>query len=230
MSDGSRIDERERALAGLLRLKIFPLPGAVLLPGSAVPLHVFEPRYRKMVRDCQAGDRVLALAQIAPQASPQTGAPRLLPVLGVGVLERVEPLADGRFNILLKGVLRARILAEPTSAEVYRVVQAEPLLDDPKEAARADVLRAAEDLRRMLLALVSARPEADADGLTHAAREREPGALADLAAGVLLESPHERQNVLEALYLAKRLDLVAAAAATQLARTLPRQSQSKLLN
>jgi len=223
-------DARDKALRALQRLKIFPLPGAVLLPGSAVPLHIFEPRYRRMTRDCSEGDGVLALAQIAPQPSSQPGAPRVLPILGVGLLERVEPLPDGRFNILLKGVLHARIREELPSAQPYRVVSAEPLLDDPADCADPRVLRGAEYLRRMLLALVSARPEADAEALAEAARERDAGLLADLAASALLESPQEKQSVLEALRLARRLQIVSAAAATQLARTLPKQAQSKLLN
>ncbi len=224
-------DERDRAVRALQRLMIFPLPGAVLLPHSEVPLHIFEPRYRKMTRDCHAGPGVLALAQLAPSPSPMPGAPRVLPVVGVGILERVEPLADGRFNILLKGVLRARIREELPSSEPYRVVMAEPLLDDPAECAQQEVQRAADDLRRLLLALSTVRPDADGEALSIAARAQDAGELADLAAGALLESPQERQGVLEALRLTRRLQLVSASAATQLARALPRQPKpGRLLN
>src|SRR5438105_8136110 len=117
--------ERARVLAALLRVKIFPLPGSVLLPGAAVPLHSFEPRYRKMTRDCAQGDRVLALAQIAPGPMRPTAVPRVLPMVGVDVLTRVEPLPDGRFNVLLQGVLRARIREEHPLTEPYRQVSAE---------------------------------------------------------------------------------------------------------
>src|SRR3954469_1314301 len=100
------MDEAERIRRGLPRLPIFPLPGAVLLPHALVPLHVFEPRYRKMTRDCQAGLRVMALANIPDDQAAGETPPRVAPVVGVGVLARVDALADGRFNIVLRGVLR----------------------------------------------------------------------------------------------------------------------------
>jgi len=103
------MDEAERIRKASSSLPIFPLPGAVLLPHALVPLHIFEPRYRKMIRDCEAGSRVLALANIASSEAAAERPPKVLPAIGVGVLARTEPLADGRFNIVLRGVSRARI-------------------------------------------------------------------------------------------------------------------------
>ena len=224
--------ERARVLLALPRLKIFPLPGAVLLPGATVPLHIFEPRYRKMTQDCAAGDGVLALAHLASGAVRPGALPRVLPILGAGVLDTVEPMPDGRFNVLLRGVLRARIREEHVTTDPYRSVLAEPLLDGDLDSEPAQVARVSEELRRLLLALCSARNDDEVAALARqAARASDAGQLADLAAGALLESPAERQAALEAVRVLQRLEIAKQAAATQLARVAPRTSQKgKLLN
>src|SRR5438093_6258576 len=123
-------DDAQRVERQLHRLPIFPLPGAVLLPYALIPLHVFEPRYRKMIRDCQAGAGVLALANVSAEALREgKQAPRVLPVIGAGVLARVDPLPDGRSNIVVRGVLRVRIVEELTTPEPYRLVRPERLAE-----------------------------------------------------------------------------------------------------
>ena len=201
------MDDAERVRRALPRLPIFPLPGAVLLPHALVPLHVFEPRYRQMTRDCDAGLRALALANIPP---------RVLPVIGVGVLARVDRLADGRFNIVLRGVQRARIEQEHASQEPYRLVRATALGSRPSAAAE----QMASDLKRLVLALSAALRKEETQALAQlAARANDPGDLADIVAGALLANPRERQGVLEAVELEPRLQLATQAAAAALART-----------
>src|SRR3954469_12747581 len=102
------MDDQARISRALARLPIFPLPGAVLLPHAQVPLHIFEPRYRKMTRDCADGLRVLALANVPDDAAAGERPPRVLPIIGIGVMARVEPLPDGRLNIWLPGWRRGR--------------------------------------------------------------------------------------------------------------------------
>src|SRR6185436_6144963 len=103
--------ERVQAAAG--RLKVFPLPSLVLFPGTAVPLHIFEPRYRAMVRDALAGDGVFALAQVPAAAiSELPGSPPLRSMLSVGVISLHEERPDGRYDLMLTGVCRARLIAE----------------------------------------------------------------------------------------------------------------------
>jgi uncharacterized protein len=210
MEDVERI---RRALPGL---PIFPLPGAVLLPHALVPLHVFEPRYRKLTIDCKDGLRVMGLAHIPNEAAAGEKPPRVLPVVGVGVLARVDALPDGRFNIVLRGVARARILEELRSGEPYRLVRAEPLLPhvSPRDAALAD------GLRRLVLALCASRPGAEMETLAQlAGKAKDPGDLADVVAGVLMEEPAERQAVIEAQNIAQRLELVTQAAVAALAQS-----------
>ncbi len=119
------------------RLSIFPLPGTLLFPGLQLPLHIFEPRYRAMVSDALARDRRIAMIQ--PQSAVE-GAP-LFQVGCVGHIGEVEALDDGRFNIVLEGLARFRIVRELDVTTPFRQVEAE-LLEDPREEALSAIERA----------------------------------------------------------------------------------------
>jgi len=211
------MDDDERVRRALPALPIFPLPGAVLLPHALVPLHIFEPRYRKMTRDCADGLRVLALANIPDDRAAAEAPPRVSKVIGVGVLARVDRLADGRFNIVLRGVARARIEEELPPTEPYRIVRAGLL--EPKQASPRVAVQAG-DLKRLVFALSSANRSEEILALAQlAAKAQDPGDLADVVAGVLLATPRDRQAILDAVELEARLDLATQAAAAALART-----------
>jgi uncharacterized protein len=213
------MDDAQRVERQLQRLAIFPLPGAVLLPNALIPLHVFEPRYRKLVRDCQAGAGVMALANIPPDAiRERRDPPRVLPVIGAGILARVDPLPDGRSNIVVRGVLRARIVEEISSQEPYRLVRAEPLRDLPIPASREAAL--ADELRQLVLAFSAWRPGAASSALLQiAGTSASPGELADAVGAAVLESPDERQQLLEVLSPEERLRRVSQRLAVVLAQT-----------
>jgi Lon protease-like protein len=215
------MDDAQRVERQLHRLPIFPLPGAVLLPYALIPLHVFEPRYRKMLRDCQAGAGVLALANIPDEALRQDrNPPRVLPVIGAGVLARVEPLPDGRSNIVLRGVRRARIVEELPAQEPYRLVRAEALPEPVADAATLE--RSAEQLRQLVLALCARHPGAAATALVQmAGSAARPGDLADAVGAMIIESPHERQQLLETVSAEERLRRVTRHLAATLAQTQP---------
>lgn len=122
----------------MTRLSIFPLPGAILFPGLQLPLHIFEPRYRAMVTDALVRDRRIAMIQ--PQ-KPIDGAP-LYKIGCAGLIGNVETMADGRFNIVLEGESRFRVLRELDVSTGYRQVEAE-LIDDDEDEAVSAVERAA---------------------------------------------------------------------------------------
>lgn len=103
------------------RLSIFPLSGAILYPGLHLPLHVFEPRYRALVSDALVRDRRIAMIQ--PQRSAE-GAP-LFAIGCVGLIDDVEALDDGRYNIVLEGEARFRVVRELEASSPYRQVEAE---------------------------------------------------------------------------------------------------------
>ena len=119
------------------RVSIFPLPGVVLYPGLQLPLHIFEPRYRAMVSDALARDRRIGMIQ--PQR-PVEGAP-LFAVGCVGKINEVEALEDGRFNIVLEGETRFRILRELDAATLFRQVEAE-LIAEPEHEVLSAIERA----------------------------------------------------------------------------------------
>lgn len=103
-------------------IPIFPLPNVVLMPRAIVPLHVFEPRYRVMTREALAGERLIAMAVLKPCDAAQYASldAEIHPVLCVGRILRDERLVDGRYNFLLQGVSRARVISEDTSRR-YRI-------------------------------------------------------------------------------------------------------------
>jgi hypothetical protein len=129
-------------MAGALRIPIFPLAGALLFPRTQLPLHIFEPRYRAMVRDALAGDRLIGMIQPRDQKEP----PALFETGCLGRIDGVEELEDGRFNIVLEGVGRFRITREIEADTLYRQVEADrsPFADHEDEdplglAQRAEI-------------------------------------------------------------------------------------------
>jgi hypothetical protein len=115
------------------RLSIFPLTGAVLFPGLQLPLHIFEPRYRAMISDALVRDQRIAMIQ--PQA-PIDGAP-LFSIGCVGKIGDVEALEDGRYNVVLEGISRFRLLRELDVTTPFRQIEGELIEDDMGEALSA---------------------------------------------------------------------------------------------
>src|SRR5882672_5150520 len=165
----------------------------------------------------------ISLANIPAEAlRERRHPPGVLPVIGAGILARVDPLPDGRSNIVLRGVLRARIVEELPAQEPYRLVRAERLAEP--EADAADLARSAEQLRQLVLALCARRPGAPATALAQmAANKSLPGELADAVGAMVIESPHDRQQLLETASAGERLRRVAQYVADTLAQTQPSQ-------
>src|SRR5262247_3307038 len=110
-------------------LPLFPLPNVVLFPGVFLPLHIFEPRYREMVADALLGDRLIGMVLLKHGwESDYQGRPPVFPIGCSGVITHVERLDDGRFNIVLRGLERFRILEED-HARSYRRASIEPLIE-----------------------------------------------------------------------------------------------------
>jgi Lon protease-like protein len=196
-----------------LELPLFPLPEVVFFPDTVLPLHVFEPRYRRMVADCLAGDGQLAVVQLQPGwERDYHGRPPVHRVAGAGEIIHSEVLPDGRYNILLEGRMRVRIEAEVHPELPYRVARARPLRDVlPREgpgvlADRLRTLRAAH--ARLLHALGQHHAEV-VGRLTVAGAA--PGAVIDRIVAAVVPDAAVRQQVLEALDVSERLDLATGA-------------------
>ncbi|MCC6925937.1 LON peptidase substrate-binding domain-containing protein [Novosphingobium sp.] len=109
-----------------MRISIFPLPGAILFPGLQLPLHIFEPRYRALVKDALARDRRIGMIQ--PQRASE-GAP-LYSIGCLGKIGEVEALDDGRFNLVLEGEARFRLLRELEVVTPFRQIEGELIAEE----------------------------------------------------------------------------------------------------
>ncbi len=125
----------EKALSAI---PIFPLPQVVLFPEAILPLHVFEPRYRAMVQHCLATHRSMVVAQVIP-GEDEHGRPRIASIAGGGVIIEHQPLADGRSNIVLRGLARLRLEElDPDDARPFRVARATVLEEMPVSVRQND--------------------------------------------------------------------------------------------
>ena len=181
------------------RLSIFPLAGALLFPRMHLPLHIFEPRYRAMVRDALAGERLIGMVQPRDQNEP----PGLFAVGGLGRIAVADELADGRFNIVLEGIGRYRIAHELAVDTPYRQVAAEPeeMLEAPEPLGLADRAELEREARLF------------ADALGYAVDWSEISRLDDemLVNGIAQIAPFDigsKQALLEAPDIAERCDLL----------------------
>jgi hypothetical protein len=119
---------------------LFPLPNVVLFPNVFLPLHIFEPRYREMVADALESDRVIGMVLLRPGwERDYEGRPPIYSVGCSGVLTHTERLADGRYNLVLRGIERFRILEEDHTRS-YRRALVEPLADQALDAADRRVI------------------------------------------------------------------------------------------
>jgi Lon protease-like protein len=110
----------------MIRLSVFPIAGAVLFPHMQLPLHIFEPRYRALVRDALSRDQRIGMVQPRDAGDP----PSLFDVGCVGKIGHVEALDDGRYNIILEGLSRFRIRRELSVDTVFRQVEADLIAED----------------------------------------------------------------------------------------------------
>src|SRR5215217_3459269 len=106
-------------------LPLFPLPHVVLFPNVFLPLHIFEPRYVEMVADALAGDRIIGMVLLRPGwESEYEGRPPVYAVGCAGLITFSEHHADGRYNIVLRGLEKFSIAAEDQSKN-YRLARVE---------------------------------------------------------------------------------------------------------
>ncbi len=140
-------------------IPIFPLPNVVLFPNVFLPLHIFEPRYRKMVDDALNGDRIIGMVLLRPGWESQyEGRPAVYPIGCAGVITHAERLPDGRFNIVLRGMEKFRIVDEQDERQ-YRMASVEPVPDPGIDAAARNEMRG--ERKRLELLLV---PQPDGTG------------------------------------------------------------------
>ena len=130
-------------------IPIFPLPNVVLFPNVFLPLHIFEPRYRAMVGDALRGDRIIGMVLLQPGCQASDERPPVFPIGCAGVITHAEPLNDGRYNIVLRGLERFRITGE-NGEGTYRMAQIDPLPEMVLEDHRDELRRHRHRLEALL--------------------------------------------------------------------------------
>jgi hypothetical protein len=171
-------------------LPLFPLPNVVLFPNVFLPLHIFEPRYRRMTADALASDRMIGMVLLRPGwESDYQGWPPVYRIGCSGVITHVDRMADGRFNIVLRGVERFRIVEEDRERP-YRRAVVEPLADRPAVDRDRLAIRTAREKLEALLA-----PSLEKDVRVPAAMPDED--LVNALAQYLELEPVEKQALLE---------------------------------
>ena len=136
-------------------VRLFPLPNLVLFPYAMQPLHIFEPRYRELLEDALSDNKLIAMALLSPgwQADYE-GRPPVEPVVCIGEVASHARLEDGRFNIILRGVCRARIISELPAQRPFRLAGVQVLEDHfpaEGEAERPALMRRLLELFRRLV-------------------------------------------------------------------------------
>jgi Lon protease-like protein len=215
---GPPAGEGDGGLAEALgQLPLFPLPNVVLFPHALLPLHIFEERYKAMARDVLAGPRFLAISLIAPELGGTEEKPAVRPIAGVGEVVMAHELADGRFNLVLRGRARIHIDAELASDRPYRLVAASALPDlepgDGRELSDAD-----QSLRALIGHLADAIPDGGELLRQVVVAQETPSELVDVLAAALIVDPVLRQRLLETRDVGKRIERVSAEVVAMTAR------------
>ena len=170
-------------------IPIFPLEDVVLFPNSSVPLHIFEPRYREMIADALQGDGIIGMVLLRPgYEADYYGRPPVYSVGCAGTITEAEELPDGRYVILLGGLVRFRVIREDRS-RAYRLADVEPLpelLDDEGQEAL-------KERRGRLAGMLDAM----SPGLSPLADSLSDAEFVDRLSQVLALSAAERQSLLE---------------------------------
>lgn len=187
-------------------IPIFPLAGALLMPGAQLPLNIFEPRYLRMVDDVLAGARTIGMIQ--PREGGSENNPALYDVGCAGRVTGFNETGDGRYLITLTGVRRFRLISEPETDTPYRLAEAD--WDAFEADVHADETISEVD-RDLLLDIM--RDYLDAEGLKadwEAASDAPVDALVvSLAMGCPF-APNEKQALLEAPTVADQAECLMA--------------------
>ena len=187
----------------LRELPLFPLHHAVLFPGALVALHVFEPRYRELVRNVLASHRALAIAHVIDPAADMGGTPLIAEVAGVGTIVEHMELPGGRFNIVLRGRARVRLHELPFEppyrrAEATVISAPNPTVPSVEMAALTAATTAFAKLLR----------ERDPDFKLRIPKDAPPSLVIDACAHHLVINPAERQSILETIDVRQRAQRV----------------------
>jgi ATP-dependent Lon protease len=192
---------------------LFPLPKLVFFPGTVLPLHIFEPRYRMMTEAVLAApQRQIAVGMITGPEDPldETARPEVATIVGIGEVVDHQRLSDGRFNLMVHGKARVKIEELPFVAP-FRRVRATVLGSTNQDGGQTHLSALVSAATRFLTIATGGNASFEFEMPVHA----EPSVTADLCAHQLIVDAAERQRVLEALDVGERVRRCAEALAIQ---------------
>jgi Lon protease-like protein len=211
--------------SGLARL--FPLPNLVLFPHVAQPLHIFEPRYRQMLADALEGDRLIAMALLCPGWETECDKqPPIHPIVCLGRVRQEQRLPDGRYNLLLQGLQRARILEEVKTDRLYRVARVELIEDEPVPSElREQALH--QQLVRKVTPYFSANAQAEEQVQKLLHSDLPLGVLCDIFCFALPLATELKQQLLQELRVEERVVLLLGSLGTPQSKEKQAESPSQ---
>lgn len=189
------------------RLPVFPLPNTVLFPGTVLPLHVFEERYRQMIADILDADGWLAIVMLRDEGDPLESRPAIHDVACAGKLIHTESLDDGNYNVLVQGVDRVRLTNELDVDTPYRCFTAERLTP----AAAQDLESASIELGRLqscVLSLSALVEDKDEQLLQVLRATADPIKLADILGAAVVTDTSLQQRLLSTADVRSRLAML----------------------
>jgi Lon protease-like protein len=189
-------------------VRLFPLPNLVLFPHVGQPLHVFEPRYRQLMADALDDDRLIAMALLRPGWEQEYhNRPPIHDTVCVGKIRQEESLPDGRFNLLLQGVCRARIVEELDTEKMYRLARVELCPDEPVASpTEEESLR--DRLGKGVMPFFSAHPPAMDQLRGLIASPIALGSLCDIFCFALPLETEDKQRLLDECDVERRIRLL----------------------
>jgi Lon protease-like protein len=193
-----------------LEVPVFPLPKLVLFPGTTLPLHIFEPRYRDMLADTLAGsDRLIAVAQLKPGwEAAYEGRPAIYPVAGIGRIASHVRNRDGTYDIVLEALARVQLEELSPGGLRYRRATATVLHEQtPTGGIKSSDISALLSLATRVATLVK---RALPGFVMQADHDDTPGLLSDRIADQFVLDPAARQDLLETLDVEQRIRTVTS--------------------
>lgn len=204
-------------------LPLFPLDNVVLFPSVQVPLHIFEPRYRQMTSHALDGNQRIGMVALKGGGLDANGIPRVFSVGCEGSIEHSESLPDGRFNLLLAGRQRFRIIEEfpPGPGQLYRTARIAPLPDvlPSTTQERTTISHHRLEVMRHLDELLRGVSSELADEISSEILDRfDDGTFVNTLCQAIDFDPAEKQGLLETDSLLARIDQLDALLSFRLAQ------------
>ena len=208
------MSREELSALTLESLPVFPLPATVLFPGTALPLHIFEPRYVAMVEESLASNFAIAIAMLRDGADPLAPQAPIHEVACAGLIVHSERVQNDRFNIVVHGLDRVRLERELTAEQGYRRFAATRIDTKHTTDAGAELAR----LQSCVLSLRRSVEKTDAQLVEVLRSTSDPVELTDILSAVLVAEPAKRQTLLETESLRTRVSMLIDAVAEVMVR------------